>query len=88
MRKTCQQCDFWNPWVGAKPTDAPSAAQCRRHAPGVLIHPENDVMGANAIWPLTNPDYWCGDYQPISADTLEARRVEKEAFDNNPFGKL
>ena len=87
MQITCDKCNFWKPPGGWDETWAVKAADCRRHPP-VAVDPGNDGLYKNAQWPRTDPDDWCGDAEPITAETSEARRVAKEQSDNNPFAQL
>ncbi|MES0207910.1 hypothetical protein NKJ93_02270 [Mesorhizobium sp. M0028] len=53
---TCKSCRFWK--TGAWPSD------CLRHAPGVSTE-------GRAQWPTTQPNDWCGDFEP-SVQPLDA----------------
>jgi hypothetical protein len=85
MRVTCEHSDFWNMRAAWERTAVVQAQECRRHAPQMLVHPEDSGMHENALWPRTRPDVWCGDATPISAETAEARRVAREKLKDNPF---
>jgi hypothetical protein len=55
MDKHCQNCRFFNCKYGYM-------GECRRHAPA--HKQDTGTTGlANASWPHTSQDDWCGDWQ-------------------------
>jgi hypothetical protein len=55
----CSSCNFWSP------TD-PGDGLCRRS------HPMGTEFG-RALWAVTSASEWCGEYERLDGDSLEAR---------------
>jgi hypothetical protein len=57
----CRSCRWWDGWPGD------DAGFCRRHAPKplplIIVQDEAGDDHAEAIWPITTHDDWCGEYQ-------------------------
>ncbi len=52
---SCQTCRYWAP--------GDLSGECRRRTPSVA-----DEDG-NGYWPVTEPDEWCGEYEPVTEFT-------------------
>ena len=69
--EACGDCHFWDPNTGVE------GGYCRRRSPVCEPRPF-----AQARWPLTNEDDWCGDFvragEPIYVVDLEP---EPEGFE-------
>lgn len=74
--QSCRSCEFW----GAVPTslndrvlaEGIDRKPCVRHAPvridlGRDVHRmgTHDFNDRDRAWPLTTPEEWCGDFQPL-----------------------
>jgi len=56
---TCKSCRFWDNEA------IHSTGLCRRHAPRAVVVVDKAAARCEiATWPETEPDDWCGDYQP------------------------
>ena len=50
--------------------------ECRRHAPTVYFVDRNpDDRGPASAWPMTNPDDWCGEYEPQELRSSASGRI-------------
>ncbi len=59
---SCASCRYWEDHT----------KRCHRYAPQPTLGNGECVDGPqNAVWVLTNPDDWCGDYEPILEDESE-----------------
>jgi|GEM_PF-609111 len=58
MTTTCQTCRFWNDCLYGR-------GGCRRYAPRPFVDGEKGMT----LWPFTESDDWCGEHQPIAAET-------------------
>jgi hypothetical protein len=51
----CQTCRHWAPLDNTR--ELATFGECHRHAPG-----PGDPRGGEAVWPQTDKDDWCGEY--------------------------
>lgn len=77
MSRPCASCRFWN----RSEDDAQNRREraCRCHPPSVLVDAAS--FEAYTVWPMTQPDDWCGEYQP-------ATRVPKPPLPASDVGGL
>lgn len=52
---SCATCMFWAEGENGR------TGECRRHAPPARS--TEKMTGAYALWPLTEPDQWCGEWR-------------------------
>ena len=59
MTDQCSTCHFGKGY----PTDEGVEMHCHRHSPLITggLHTPTET-----VWPLVNPDDWCGDYTPAT----------------------
>lgn len=61
--------------------DGELSGLCRRHAPALVacqIESASDPVSAeNAVWPVTNPDDWCGDWKPAGREESRPSEFER-----------
>ena len=62
---TCKDCKYWD-------GDPDQDGLCRRSAPTMITKDEGF-----AIWPLTNPDEWCGELVMRPVATLRDLQLQK-----------
>jgi hypothetical protein len=70
--EVCSTCRFW----------LPEPQHCRRHAPSPIAGDRatgNDE--AKTVWPATDPEDWCGEYEPVMTEDYE-EEVEEEFEDD------
>jgi len=57
----CENCRFWNEEFGS------SGGLCRAKSPRLVMKQVDDDIDPEdrdcAVWPVTEPDDWCGDHQ-------------------------
>jgi hypothetical protein len=57
--KRCETCEAWTIYP-----DRNGDGQCRRMSPMMLWEGEKDDCPHVGIWPETDPDDWCLEWQP------------------------
>ncbi len=72
----CETCKFWD-WLGNEPEPETDKGLCRRLPPVIpptataLVewHGPGDIPYGSlaAVYPITDQDDWCGEWQPIPA---------------------
>lgn len=63
----CASCRFWNVRIAADPLIA-ALGECLRHAPAHDPRTDGVIeVRANARWPVTEGDRWCGDFRPAGS---------------------
>ena len=64
--QTCLNCRFWDAWPDAQ------VGYCRRYAPKplplVLVLDDDGSDRAEAMWPITDADEWCGEFEKDGID--------------------
>lgn len=86
----CQTCSYWDQNHSLEPTPLGPLAPCTRHAPthfrlerinlasasrAFLADSQSELQVPVAVWPYTNRNQICGDYQPC--DLEEGARRNK-----------
>lgn len=74
----CESCRFWpakretyGTYGLHGPSTDGSVSDCRRHSPRD-VQDATPRYAANAVWPQTRREDWCGEYEPIQLQsTLE-----------------
>ena len=57
---SCSGCSYWLPDDNqTHPSEPAVVGYCRRHAP----QPLTDRVKQGALWPFTQDDDWCGDFE-------------------------
>ena len=65
MSETCQSCTYW-----VTPGNSAEDGRCKRYAPAP--HAQTVIL----VWPVTQPDDWCGEFQPAPGDVAVLRKTE------------
>ena len=55
----CEDCRYWQ------------HGECHRYAPKPVT-PQGVAYGGFARWPLTNPEDWCGEAEPVGTELDES----------------
>lgn len=64
-RTTCRGCRFWQETGASQIVGQPAGGECHRHPPtGQLVPAGAGQIGAAAVWPPTQANQWCGDFEP------------------------
>lgn len=62
MADTCETCRFWDSSTQRVNAQPDTTGACRRQAPLA------DFRTAEAFWPFSADDDWCGEHQPRESD--------------------
>ena len=58
----CANCRWLGPDATHDSTPAITGPTCRRHAP---IATGGMMSGSRTMWPIVQPDDWCGDFSEV-----------------------
>ena len=61
----CAACIYLGPEGTHDSSPAIIGPTCRRHAP---IATGGMMSGSRTMWPVVQPDDWCGDFEPVEQD--------------------
>lgn len=62
FQERCENCRFWLVAETHWETGAVINGRCRRQAP--IREATDSYPGHQAVWPVTGPSAWCGEWQP------------------------